>query len=659
MVWGLRVSVASEAIGLELDRILVSQVFRTSQRSQALLRYLVEKSLQNAVPKEYQIAVEVFGCRPDYNPAVDATVRVEAGRLRGRLREYYGTEGIADPIVIEIPKGGYAAVFLPSEAGAQALGTAQTGSFSEVEAPEKALELVAAKTGKTNPDAATPHGDPEPASESGEAERSMATARRKAWAVLAVAIAMLVVVGSWWTSHRVHRSGPIRSLAVLPLVNLSGSPDQEYFADGMTDELITELARIPNLEVVSRTSVMEYKGSKKPLRQIAHELGVDAIVEGSVTRSGDRVRITAQLIDARNDRHLWAQSFEGEMGDPLTLQDKVAREIAGQTKAALIPARNSGGGSPHVEAAAYDAYLRGLYCLHLREAHKSAAYFEQAVTLDSSYAAAYAGLASALNSESIVGEPTEADTESKALVAAQRAIQLDPGSGEAYTALGFIQLRNQNWAAAGQDLEKGLALSPNYSLAEMGYSVYLDAMGRPEEAVAHMRRGLKLDPLSFFMNRHLGSVLLMARHYDEALVYLNRAVEMEPTRSNFVIDWVSRAYEGSGRIAQAERSDLQNLAFTHSQEKLTPLRRAYQDHGWKAYQSARIKLLTANADDGCEFYEVGESYLRLGDNDKAISWINRAIDKGCFWTDWLRVDPVLDRLRADPRFPELLHRKNL
>jgi len=658
MVRGRRISVASEIIGLELQRILASDEFRASQRSQTFLRYLVEKSLQNAVPKEYEIAVEVFGRGPDYDPAVDATVRVEAGRLRGRLRDYYATEGMADPIVIEIPKGGYAAVFLPSEAAMQALGTAQTGSFSEGDAPETALEHVAAKTGITNPDAVAPLGDEKSASEPGEAERSLAAGRRKVWAVLAVAIVMLVVVGSWWTSHRAHRSGPIRSLAVLPLVNLSGSPDQEYFADGMTDELITELARIPNLEVVSRTSVMEDKGSKKPLQQIARELGVDAIVEGSVMRSGDRVRITAQLIDAKNDRHLWAQSFEGEMGDPLTLQDKVAREIAGQTKAALIPARNSGG-SPHVNAAAYDAYLRGLYCLHLREAHKSAVYFEQAVSLDSSYAAAYAGLASALNSESIVGEPTEADTESKALVAAQRAIQLDPESGEAYTALGFIQLRNQNWAAAGQDLEKGLALSPNYSLAEMGYSVYLDAMGRPEEAVAHMRRGLKLDPLSFFMNRHLGSVLLMARHYDEALMYLNRAVKMEPTKSNFVIDWATRAYEGSGRIPEAERSDLENLAFTYSQEKLVPLRRAYQDHGWKAYQSAKIKLLAANAKDGCDFYEVGESYLRLGDNDEAISWIDRAIDKGCFWTDWLRVDPVLDRLRADPRFPELLHRKNL
>jgi TolB-like protein/Flp pilus assembly protein TadD len=432
---------------------------------------------------------------------------------------------------------------------------------------------------------------------------------------------------------------------------LSANPNEEYFADGMTDALITELAHTPNLRVVSRTSVMQEKERKEPLRQIASELGVDAVVEGSVVRSGDRVRVTAQLIDARNDRHLWAQSFEEPVIDVLTLEDEVVREIAIQTRAVLAPSQNVH--HEQINPAAYDAYLRGLYLLNERETEKSVIYLRQAVSLDAFYAAAYAGLAEALITEAAEGRrPAE---QSEALAAARRAIQLDPGSGEAYTALGIVELNyGKDWAAAGRDLERSLALSPSNSLAEMQYSIYLDAMGRPEDAVAHMRRAVQLDPLSFLMTRHLGSVLYFARHYDEALFYLHHAIEMEPTKLGYAAGWITRSYEVNHRYDEAVRSDLMDLGTDVAARKLAPLRSAYQRGGWKAYQAARIRLIAGQPRNGCDLYEVGQSYLQLGDRNRAFLWLARGVEAGCYWADSLPVDPLLDDIRSDPRFPELL-----
>jgi TolB-like protein len=648
-----------ESIRQELDRLLSSKVFFPARRSQSFLRYVIDKSLAGNPPKEYEIAVEVLGKGADYDPAIDSTVRVEAGRLRNKLREYYDVEGAADPILITIPKGGYAAVFTPRETAqdktaqeSHEVGHSEgngNGSFRSHESG--LLETQPAETPqKTVSDASA-----DSIVSVGHESRSFIF-RHWVWLTIGVGIiaVAMTAIALRFKGRDPHRGGPIRSLAVLPLENLSGNPDQEYFADGITDELITELAHIPGLQVVSRTTVMQDKGNKKSLRQIAQELNVDAIVEGSVVRSGDRVRVTAQLIDARNDRHLWAQSYEEQMSDVLTLQDKVVREIASQTQTALVLPDNS---SARIDPEAYDAYLRGLYFLHLREAHKSAGYFQQAIARDSSYAAAYAGLAEALASEAILGEATDPDTQSQAFAAAQHAIQLDPRSGEAYAALGLIEMNySKNWSAAGRDLENSIRLSPGNPLAEMQYSIYLDAVDRPEDAVTHMRQALRLDPLSFYMNRHLGSILYLARHYDEALYYLHRAVEMEPGKHSLADNWASRSYEESGRLEEAEQSDLLHLGARIPDAKLQPLRLAWQRSGWKAYQTVKIELLAKNPLYGCDLYEMGESYLRLGDRDQAFKWINRGIDEHCYWGDMMQVDPLLDDLRNDARYSMLVQR---
>jgi TolB-like protein/tetratricopeptide (TPR) repeat protein len=622
-----------------------------------LLRYVVERSLAGSAPQEFEIAVEVLGRGAEYDPDVDATVRVEAGRLRNRLREYYDTAGEQDPIFIDVPKGGYGAVFVSREAASKTL---VPGS----EYPSHPRLTTSAISSPQLP------ASPEAASQAKQVGLQGSWVLRSEWSWLlslkglakwwiaaAVVVTLTAATLSWHAGRKRPAVGPIRSLAILPLQNLSGNQQEEYFVDGLTDALITELAHTPDLRVVSRTSIMQYKGNKKSLQQIASELDVDAVVEGSVVQSGNRVRITAQLIDVRDDRHLWANSYEEPITDILILQDNVVREITLQTQAALTPR----GGRVHaqrINPAAYDAYLRGLYFLNQRDIDKSVTYFKQAVALDSTYADAYAGLAEALITQ--VSGGARPQEQSEALAAAKNAIVLDPESGEAYAALGIVEINfGKDWQAAGRDLEKGISLSPGNSLAEMYYSIYLDAMVRPEDAVSHMRRALQLDPRSFLMNRQLGTTLYFARHYDEALFYLHRAVEMEPTRADYALAWITRSYELALHWDDAERTDLQHLALKFTEAKLARLSMAYQRGGWKAYQAAKIDLIGRQPTNGCDLYEVGESYIRLGNPDRAFSWLGRGIEAGCFWADSLPVDPLLDAIRSDPRFPDLLKMAHL
>jgi TolB-like protein/Tfp pilus assembly protein PilF len=659
MVNGSKLGVEADAVRLELDRIVSSSVFSAARRSKMLLRYVVERSLANSAPKEFEIAVEVLRRGADYDPEIDAAVRVEASRLRSRLREYYDTEGQDDPIFIDIPKGGYGAVF------------ASRGAASRASAPGR--EYPSPQRLATNGTApAQLPASPEPESEFIQVRPQTGQVLQNEWFRLVrlkgaakwwlgggLAVTVIVAVLSLSAGRKQPAVGRIRSLAILPLQNLSGNPQEEYFVDGLTDALITELAHTPDLRVVSRTSIMQYKENKKPLRQIASELDVDAVVEGSVVRSGNRVRITAQLIDVRDDRHLWAQSYEEPITDILILQDNIVREIALQTRAALTPGRDKVR-AERVNPAAYDAYLRGLYFLNQRDIDKSVEYLQQAVALDSTYALAYAGLAEALTTQGVSGGSTRPHEQSQALAAAKRAIELDPESGDAYAALGFVEINfEKDWQAGGRDLEKGIALSPGNSLAEMQYSIYLDAMGRPEEAVSHMRRALQLDPRSFLMNRHLGATLYFARHYDEALFYLQRAVEMEPTRAHYAEGWITRSDELALRWDDAERTDLQHLAIDIPEAKLARLRSAYQRGGWKAYQTARIGLIGKQPRNGCDLFEVGESYIQLDNPDRAFSWLGRGIEAGCYWADSIPVDPLLDGIRSDPRFSDLLRMAHL
>ncbi|HEY2468837.1 MAG TPA: tetratricopeptide repeat protein [Terracidiphilus sp.] len=642
-------AVDAGAIRPQLERILASKVFFPAQRSQAFLRYVVEKSILGSIPKEYEIAVDVFERSANYDPAVDSTVRVEASRLRNRLREYYDTQGKHDPISIDIPKGGYSAVF--TQSGHEPVGNR-----------EDPVALTAGRIANTcTPPTAERNGlgaalgsQPDPANAAKPVSNEAPKNRRRAivWMSLLVAFSLAVAFSIWGLLRWNRAHADITSLVVLPMQNLSGDPGQDYFAAGMTDELTTELARIHGLRVVSRTSAVLAGRSQNSIPQIANALKVDAVVEGSVLRSGDKIRITAQLIDAPTDRHLWAQSFEGPASDVLSLQDSVARQIATQASLVLEPPLSR----PPVDPAAHDAYLRGRYFFNKQDFPHSLESFQQAIALDPNYASAYAGYADTLDAVAAfeLGPPEQIMP--KALAAAQRAIQLDPQNGEAYTELGSVQtIYEWDWNAAEQNLTRGIALSPNDSIAEFKYAAYLDAVGRPQDAVTHMRRALQLDPLSFLINRRLGATLYLARQYDAALAQLRRAAEMEDSPGS-IDNYMSLIYEQKGEHDEAVQHDLIALHADEPRLDTAPLLRVFQQHGWQSYWRARNQTLLTTSAHPCTAYEIGVDDLRVNDFDQAFESLQRALDSHCVYMALLRVDPLFDSVRHDPRYAALLAR---
>src|ERR1700733_9843211 len=372
--------------------------------------------------------------------------------------------------------------------------------------------------------------------------------------VLCLAIAIFVTLLHF---ARVRRPTGIRSLAVLPLENFSGDASQDYFADGMTDELITDLAQIRALRVISRTSVMMYKGARKPLPQIARELNVDAVVEGTVLLSGNQVRITAQLIKAPADKHLWAESYEGDLRDTLALQEKVARAIAEQIRIEVTPQEQAKlMAAKTVDPDAYEAYLKGRYFWNKRTADglkKAVDYFNQAITKDPSYAAAYSGLA---DSYALLGDwqyavmnPKEAMPRAKA--AAMKALELDDSLGEAHASLAFcLDGFDWNFEAGDREFRRAIELSPGYATGRHWYSWHLALLGRNSEAIAEMTKAENLDPLSLIINADLAELLLIAHFPDEATEQSRKTIEMDPNFA-FAHNQLAQAYLEKQMFAEA------------------------------------------------------------------------------------------------------------
>jgi TolB-like protein/DNA-binding winged helix-turn-helix (wHTH) protein len=491
----------------------------------------------------------------------------------------------------------------------------------------------------------------------------IAKRRPRFWLTVGISVAILVAMisltlGSHPLAARLlHRNSlpAVTSLAVIPLDNLSGDPNQEYFADGMTDELITMLAKDSSLRITSRTSVMQYKGARKPLPEIARALDVDAIIEGSISRSSGSVHMNLQLIRADTDTHLWAESYDRTGNEVAALPDDAAREIAER----LHSVAASTGHVRFVPPEAHDAFLRGRYFLEKREADKSAAYFQQAISIDPLWSQAYSGLARALQSESVLGMMLPSDAAAKGKAAARRAIELDKENGDGYSTLGLIQATyDWQWADAEVNLKHGIALSPNSSEAEFNYVLYLDSVNRPEEAVAHMRKALELDPNSFLTNRHLGSALYFARHYDEALTHLEQAEEMEPGKRNFVEGWKSEIYEMKGMQDKAIASESAAISVGDP-ATARRLDAIYKRKGWSGYWEARMKMMVANKNDLCAPYDIGVNYIRLGKPELAFPYFDRAIDRKCWEASWMMVDPRVDKIRSYARYTNLLNRMNL
>ena len=495
-------------------------------------------------------------------------------------------------------------------------------------------------------------------------EQSASRMRLVPWTVAISVMAGLAVlvlnVGGFRDRLRGTSAAPIiRSLAVLPLENLSGDASQEYFADGMTEALITDLAQISDLKVISRTSVMQYKGARKPLPEVGRALGVDAVVEGSVVRSGSKVRVTAQLIHAASDRHLWAESFDGPTNDVLSLQDEVARAITEQIQGKLrSQLRQTAVSNKLIHPEVYEDYVRGLYFFDKREAEaskKSADYFRRAIAVDPGFASAYAGLAEALPAMYWFNEKPPVDAMAEAKAAAKRALEIDDSSAEAHTALGaLLSLYDWNWSDAEKELKRALELNPNNSLAHERYMMWLLSMGRLSEAVTEAKRAQQLDPLSFFMNRELGHCFYVARRYDEALAQLRRAEELKPERES----WVSLVLEQQGKKEEALQIRFEKMVEI-SPDELSSLQRAYATGGWNGYWTKWIQLNSSGSRATVQPYFLASAEARLAHADRVWALMEKSADEREVWVTWIKVDPVFDHVRSHPGYQRLLRRIHL
>ena len=460
----------------------------------------------------------------------------------------------------------------------------------------------------------------------------------------------------------------IHSVAVLPLENLSGDKEQEYFADGMTDEVITELGKIGALRVISRTSVMQYKGTPKPLSDIAGKLKVDAVVEGTILRSGNRVRITAQLIEASSDRHLWAGSYERNLEDVLTMQDEVARDIAEQIRIKLTPKERTLLTEAHaVDLDAHDAYLRGRYWWSKRDAEgewKGLDYFRKAIAKDPNFARGYVGVADSFLVLGHHGRLPSKEAFPKAKEAATKALELDSSLAEAHTSLAMVKHSyDWDWSGAESEFREAIALNPNYATAHHWYSHYLVAMGRLDEAVNELERARDLDPFSVSINDFLGQTLYYARRYDDALRQYHRTLEMHPDWVSFH-DGIANVYEQKKMFAEAFAERQQALSRSKDAQTATALEQAYQRSGYSGYLLKRIQFLEQSLEqapksDVFTVLLLAHMYAVLNDEAHAMPYLERAYDQRNPWLLNVQVDPAMDDLRSSPRFRDLIRRIGL
>jgi TolB-like protein/DNA-binding winged helix-turn-helix (wHTH) protein/Tfp pilus assembly protein PilF len=490
------------------------------------------------------------------------------------------------------------------------------------------------------------------------------------WVVGALALVIIIIISVsilsvWRFRSRTPAPSGIRSIAVLPLDNLSGDASQNYFADGMTDELITDLAQISALRVISRTSVMIYKGARKPLPQIARELNVDAVVEGTVLHSGDQVRITAQLIEASTDKHLWSQTYAGELRDTLALQNRVASAIADQIRINLTPREQAELRSAKaVNPEAYQSYLKGRYFWNKRTADglKAAlAYFNQAIEEDPKYAQAYSGLADtyALLGDWQYGVMSFKEALPKAKATAIKALELDSSLSEAHTSLGY-SLRAFDWDfdSAGKEFQRAIELNPGYATAHHWNAMNLGLLGRPKEALVEMRKAENLDPLSLIINADLAEFLLLTHSYDESVKQGRKIVEMDST---FAI-----GHKQLGDAYLLKQMDKEAVAELQVAVRLSggspicvaDLARAYVASGQK---NEAMKLLSDLKKSSNPSFtnapHIAMIYASMGDNDQAMHWLEKAYEERFNPSILLRSG--FDPLRSDPRFEELRRRIGL
>ena len=453
------------------------------------------------------------------------------------------------------------------------------------------------------------------------------------------------------------------SIAVLPLANLSGDPEQDYFADGMTEALITELGKIGALRVISRRSVMRYKGSDKPLPEIARELNVETVVEGSVLRSGDRVRITAQLIHAATDSQLWAERYERNMRDILALQGEVTTAIAREINVKLTPQEQARLASARpVNPEAHEAYLKGrFYWYKLTPQHLDTAleYFQLALEKDPNYALAYAGIAYNWLSRADCGFVPTPEVFPKMKTAALKAMELDDTLAEVHETLACVRTCEWDWGGAEAEFRRAIELNPNYADARFMYADFLISTRRPEEWKVEIERTLELDPFNFFFQCFFGWHLVYLRRYDEAIAQLHKTLRSDPNFAAAHLGlwgafYQKRTYEEA--LAAASKF----FALLGDSEAVKALERGYAEAGYPRAMSLAAETLAMRSNLAhVPAFRIARLYAHAGENDRALEWLEKAYEEREIPLTHLSVGWDWDNLRNDPRFQDLVRRIGL
>ena len=484
-------------------------------------------------------------------------------------------------------------------------------------------------------------------------------------AFISVAIALVAYFG-WSVSKRKAGTSSRVMLAVLPFQNLTGDAGQEYFSDGLTEEMITQLGNLDpqHLGVIARTSVMHYKNTQTPLDQVGRELGVQYVVEGSVRRDADNVRVTAQLIQTKDQTHVWARQYDRELKQLLPLQGEIAQEIADEIQLTLGE-HKSAGTQPTVSPQnyeAYDLYLKGLYFFNKRTVsglNEAIGYFQQAAAKDPSFARAYAGLA---DSYALMGGYTgrpQSEFIAKARIAALRALQIDPDLPEAHTALALIvETYDWDWQTAEKEFRRAIALNPNYSTAHHWYAEHLMWRGQFDKALQESERARQLDPLSLIIAADNGAILYFSRQYDRAIEKWRSVLELDP---DFIrAHLIKGAYTEKGMFAEALADG----------ERLRPKDVPADYWSWRAYIEGRAghtsgarhalnQLLNLNRHQPVDSMIIVNGYVGVGDKDQALAWLEKAYAQHSNELVSLKVSPLYDTLRGEPRFQTLIRRVGL
>ena len=492
--------------------------------------------------------------------------------------------------------------------------------------------------------------------------------RRGTWlaagTILAAALVAILWLNASGLRDRLFGKAPrvrIESIAVLPLENLSHKPEEEYFADGMTDELIAQLAQISALKVISRASVMRYKGTKESSPQIAQTLGADALIEGSIKREGDRVQVTVELIDGASDRELWANEYQRDMRGILALQGNVASAIASEVKAKLTPGEQARLQQAHsVDPNAYEAYLKARYFFEHWNAsgrRKALDYFQQAIVSDPGFAAAYSGLADTLAFRSYFNESLSPKEKADAIAAAQQAIKLDHSLAEGHASLGFASLTDLRWADAEHELRYALALNSNCSTCHVWYAYYLTFTSRFNEATQEMKKVQALDPLSSGTYVAGGVMRYFSRDFDDALRQYQKAIELDPANPEAYKN-VADVYLEKQMCSEATKQFVRSEELVGQSQNASELTKAFRTSGCRGMLRKQLGFYSDPANpDYYPMYAASNAAL-LRDNDSAFKFLEQAYETRQGIIE-LPVEPELDNIRSDSRYANLLRRMGL